>query len=160
LEGKPYATALLVRHPARMLYTRLVTYPSDQSFAAIPVERRNLIRQDLGIDLDAYEPIDQVFLHDTYTFAEQANWLSRGIPVIRIEAMQEIPYCQQTLKLLTGLDYDSRLVRNVLGRPVNQRSRAPKPISQIVAAFAPRQRDWYHAILGDVVGTFGYSLSD
>ncbi len=33
-----FTTAVLVRHPARLLYTRLKIYPTDQTFTMIPCE--------------------------------------------------------------------------------------------------------------------------
>jgi hypothetical protein len=160
LESLPFNTALLVRHPARILYTRLATYPFGQAFTTIPQAWRVQVRQTIGVDLDAHGPVDQIFLYDACVFAGQAHWLRRGAHVIRIEDMQELRSCQAALKALTGVDYDRSLLRRLLGRRVNQRTDAPERISRIVAAFTPQQREWYQTIVGPIIDDFGYRLLD
>lgn len=153
-----FSTAVLVRHSARLLNTRLKVYPRDQSFSAIPTESRVCIQEIWGIDLDDYQPIDQIFLHDVFTFASQIRFLGDADLVIRIEDMPDVECCQKTLKALTGLDYDRALVEHAIRNHVNCRTDGPAEISEIVAEFSPRQREWYRTMLSEIVPHFGYQL--
>ena len=153
-----FTTALLVRHPARILNTRLAIYPANQSFSNIPAESRTSIREIWGIDLNHYEPIDQIFLHDTFIFASQVWAFAKIDFVIRIEDTRELENCGRILKSLTGLDYRPELIEQASQRRVNQRTHGAKSISEIVAGFSPRQRDWYKVMLADIVPYFGYGL--
>jgi hypothetical protein len=155
-----FTTALLVRHPARILNTRLTVYPNDQSFSAIPAESRTCIKELWNIDLHDYEPIDQIFLHDTWTFATQFCVMDQADLVIRLEDLQEVENCLKTLHSLTGLDYSRTLVEEAALKRVNRRTHGDRSISQIVAGFTARQRDWYRLMLTDVVPSFGYDLLD
>ncbi len=155
-----FTTAILLRHPARILNTRLSVYPTDQSFSAIPVISRTCIQELWGIDLNDYEPIDRIFLHDTFTFASQVWTLDKADLVIRIEDMREVENCQNTLKALTGVDYSRTLIEQANAGRVNQRSRGPELIVDVVAGFTARQRDWYTLMLSDILPHFGYHLLD
>jgi len=155
-----FTTGILLRHPARMLNTRLNVYPGDQSFSAIPDKSRTDIQELWGIDLSQYEPIDQIFLHDIFTFAEQVWTLDKVDVVIRLEDLAEVENCQRVLQALTGLDYSRSLVEHASERIVNQRTNGRKPIEEIVAGFSARQRDWYLSLLAGILPHFGYSLLD
>jgi hypothetical protein len=111
-----------------------------------------------GIDLHHYEPIDQIFLHDTFTFASQLWAFDKAALVIRIEDMREVENCHRILKSLTGLDYSPALIEQATVRRVNQRTHGTQSISEIVAGFTARQRDWYKTMLADIVPYFGYGL--
>jgi hypothetical protein len=153
-----FTTGLLTRHPARILYTRLCTYGEDRSFSEIPPESAVTLRELWGIDLDRYDDMDCIFLHDALTFASQVWVLDKTNLVIRIEDLNDISYCQTTLHALTGLNYQEGLVMSATRKRINQRTGAPLPVSEIVARFTPRQRDWYNLLLADVAPRFGYSL--
>lgn len=155
-----FTTALLVRHPARILNTRLTVYPRDQSFTTIPTESRTCIKELWGIDLYDYEPIDQIFLHDTWTFAAQLRVLDDADLVIRLEDLQQVENCLRILHALTGLDYSRTLVEEATLKRVNRRTHGAPSIAEIVAGFTSRQRDWYRLMLADVVPNFGYDLLD
>lgn len=157
---RSFTTALLVRHPARLLRTRLKIYPRDRSFTTIPFESRAAIREIWGINSDDYDPIDRIFLHDIHIFAAQAQLLNQGVHVIRIEDMQDAANCHRILKVLTGLDYGAALVDEAIRTRVNNRAGRPLQISRIVSRFSPRQREWYRVMLADVVPHFGYELMD
>jgi hypothetical protein len=153
-----FTTALLVRHPARILNTRLAVYPRDQSFSQIPPESRISIRKIWGIDIQDHDPIDQIFLHDAFIFASHVWTLDKADLTIRIEDMQEVENCQIILKSLTGLHYSRALIEQASQRRVNQRTQGAKSISEIVEGFTARQRDWYKIMLSDIVSYFGYGL--
>jgi hypothetical protein len=155
-----FTTALLVRHPARILNTRLTVYHKDQSFSAIPPESRTCIQDLWGIDLHDYEPIDRIFLHDMWTFASQVRVLDRVDLLIRLEDLQEVENCLRILHTLTGLDYRRSLVEEATQKRENRRTHGARSISEIVAGFSARQRDWYRLLLSDVLPSFGYELLD
>ena len=80
-----FTTAILIRHPARLLATRLRVFPEDQSFAGIPPQSAEILREVWGLDLHSCAPIDQIFLQDLLTFASQ-SWAFGKIDVLlRIE---------------------------------------------------------------------------
>lgn len=151
-----FKTAVLMRHPAYLLNTRLTTYPNDQSFTAITSDSD--VRQLWGIDMGACDPLDRVFLHDLFTFACQTWAAERAIRLIRIEDMANTARCLRELKHLTGLDYDPALVERASRQRVNQRAR-PTTVPEIVANFTPRQREWYRLILHEAAPRLGYDLN-
>ena len=152
---REFQTAVLVRHPARMLNTRLTTYRHDQPF--IEIETDASVRELWDIDMSSCEPLDRVFLHDLFIFASQTWGASRGVRLIRIEDMSNTPHCLSELKHLTGLDYDPSLVERASRRRVNQHAQ-PMSIPQIVASFTPKQRAWYSLILREAAPRLGYDL--
>jgi hypothetical protein len=153
----PFTTALLVRHPARLLQTRLEVYPRDQSFTEISPDSAACLREIWDLDLNAQEPLDRIFLHDLWTFVAQVWLLDKVGMVIRIEDMRNAGNCHRILKMLTGLEYPDGLVETCLGKQVNQRSgKAGRRISEIINGFSMKQREWYHLIMGGTLGYFGY----
>jgi hypothetical protein len=150
-----FQTSLLIRHPARMLNTRLATYTDDQSFGGIDTD---LVRAVWDIDISACGPVDRIFLHDIFIFASQAWAAERGVHVIRIEDMSDTTHCLRELAHLTGIDYDPVLVRQAIRKRVNQRTR-PMAIPQILAGFTPRQREWYGLMLREAAPHLGYDLN-
>ena len=150
-----FRTALLIRHPARVLASRLATYPNDQSFTDIWTQ--DAIREIWDIDISRFDPLDQVFLNDLYIFAAHLWGLQRGIRIIRIEDLARPQDCHNAAKYLTGLEYPAQIIDEAIKRPVNQRVK-PAPIQQIVSGFTARQREWYRLILRDVAPEFGYEL--
>lgn len=153
---REFQTAVLMRHPARLLSTRLATYAHDQPF--IEIETDADVRRVWDIDMSTCEPLDRVFLHDLFIFASQTWVADRGVRLIRIEDMSDTAHCLLELKHLTGVDYDPGLVEQAIRVRVNQRV-PPMPIPQIVASFTPQQREWYWLILGEAAPRLGYDLN-
>ncbi|MGH7662493.1 MAG: hypothetical protein ACRENA_16440 [Vulcanimicrobiaceae bacterium] len=152
----PFSTALLVRHPARMLHTRLVVYRTDQSFTTIDQRTETALRELWGIELAEQSDLDRIFLQDLWNFAGQV-WATH--PVIRIEDLRDADYCKASLKQLTGLDYDEWLIERAITNLENQRSgRAATSIPEILNTFTNQQRGWYQTILAPVIDRFGYAL--
>ena len=155
----PFTTALLVRHPARMLNTRLRVYAGDQSFTRIDPNTQIALRSLWGIELSRLEPIDQIFLQDLWIFTLQMWAVDKVDAVIRIEDLSNLRYCKSMLKRITGLDYEGSVIARAIERPSNERSGfATMPISDIVGAFSRRQLQWYKAILSSTIAAFGYEL--
>jgi hypothetical protein len=157
----PFTTALLLRHPARLLHTRLRIYPNDQSFfPSVSESAHTCIREIWGIHSEDCDTTDQAFLYDAFIFASQVWAIGKVDMLIRIEDLGVAEYCHQTLRALTGEEYDPAIVERSISNRVNQRSGPTKSVQEIVAGFSALQRDWYHIILGDVIEEFGYSLLD
>jgi hypothetical protein len=74
--------------------------------------------------------------------------------------MQGAENCHRILKSLTGLDFSHTIVEQATQRRVNQRTPDVNSVSEIVAGFTSRQRDWYKLMLSDIVPYFGYGLLD
>ena len=158
LRGK-FITALLTRHPARILNTRLRVYPHDQSYTAIPSGTGTAIQRLWGIHLESLPPIDQIFLHDLLTFSSQVQLLKAVDLVIRIEDLQDTESCCEAVERLTGVPYEQNLVANAIRHRVNVRAPA-LPVPELIAGFSSSQREWYHTILRDTAPLFGYDLDD
>jgi hypothetical protein len=152
---REFQTAILLRHPARLLNSRLTHYPHDQSFTEVGSDAD--VREVWDIDMSTCEPLDRVFLHDLFIFASQTWAAERGVRLIRIEDMSDTAHCIQELKHLTGMVYDSGLVEQAIRKRVNERAR-PMAIPQIVASFTPRQREWYWLMLQEAAPYLGYDL--
>jgi hypothetical protein len=153
----PFTTALLLRHPARVLNTRLRLYPESLSyFPAIPESTKACMRELWDINIDDWDTEDRVFLFDAHTFASQI-WAADKIDLlIRIEDMREEGRCHQIVTALTGEEYEPAIVDRAIRNPVNHLTGPVKPVEEIVSGFTPRQREWYKAIVADVAEAFGY----
>jgi hypothetical protein len=84
-----FQTAILLRHPARLLNSRLAHYPDDQSFTEVGSDAG--VREVWDIDMSTCEPLDRVFLHDLFIFASQIWAAERGVRLIRISRICPIP---------------------------------------------------------------------
>jgi hypothetical protein len=154
-----FTKAILVRHPARVLQTRLDVWQRDQSFSDIPVETADYLRELWDIDLVAQSPIDRIFLNDIWSFVMQLWAISYTDAVIVVERLRDPGYCQKILKTLTDIEYPPALIEYAIAAPQNRRSgKESKSIAEIVENFTERQRGWYNLMLTDVVGQFGYEL--
>jgi hypothetical protein len=150
-----FRTAVLVRHPARVLASRLAIFPCDQSFTQIKLTAD--IRDVWDIDISRFDPADKIFVHDLHIYASHVWSLQRGVRIIRIEELAEPEPCRDAAKYLTGLDYPAALIDQAIQTPVNQRAK-PIPIPEIVSGFTARQRDWYRFMLRDAAPELGYDL--
>jgi hypothetical protein len=155
---KGFKTGILVRHPARLLHTRLAVYPQDQSFSEVPKETHRAAAELWGIDMAGLGPQDQIFIHDAYVFSSQL-WAIERAQLIRIEDMSVPELCLPVLHDLTGVEYSAEAVRHALSKRVNQRTKS-KPIEQILEGFSPAQLSWYRLILGNVAPHLGYDLEN
>jgi len=158
----PFTTALLLRHPARTLHTRLHLYPDSRSyFPEISEATKSCIRELWGIRMDGYDSLDRVFLYDAFTFASQIWAAGKVDLMIRIEDMLDEDYSGRILTALTGLTYEPAIVAHAIHNPVNHRTGSVKTVGEILSGFTSRQREWYSMIVADVAEAFGYDhLSD
>lgn len=150
-----FQTAVLLRHPARILASRLATYPRDQSFTEIHSAAE--IRDLWGIDIAGFGPIDAIFIQDLHIFASHVWSLPRGIHLIRIEDLADDNRCAEELRYLTGLDYPIPVIRDAISHRANVRAN-PMPIRQVTSQFSARQREWYRLFLRAAAPELGYDL--
>jgi hypothetical protein len=156
--GHGFTTALLLRHPARLMHTRLKVYPTDQSFTSIRPETQLAIQQIWGIDLATLGMLDRVLVNDLFIFVTQLRALGRIDVIVRIEDLLDPEYCQEVLYGLTGVHYEGDLIAKALANRVNKRTTDVATVAEIVNGFTPQHREWYRIMLGDAVPHFGYEL--
>jgi hypothetical protein len=153
-----FTTALLVRHPARLINTRLKIFPTDQSFTTIEPETTIAIQRLWDINLAKLDMMDQIFLHDLFTFVSQVRAVDQLDLIIRIEDLLDPDYCHEVLYGLTGVRYEADLVARALTNKVNRRTSEGNTVREIVNGLTPQQREWYRLFLDDVAPRFGYEL--
>ncbi len=156
LRGK-FTTALLMRHPARLLNARLKVYPSYPYFAEIDAESRAAILERWDLDVAQLSKTDARFVCDLFTFATQVQAVGNVDFVIRIEDLRNVDRCHEIARGLTGVEYDTGTILRALSNPVNRHTGAAS-VPEIVGRFTPQQRDWYHTLLRDAAPKFGYDL--
>jgi hypothetical protein len=154
-----FTSGILMRHPARMLNTRLKVFKKDKSFTAIDNECLVRIKQTFGIEALKCSEMDQMFLQDLYHFATQIKALNSVDVVMRLEDMNsDTDYCGNALHRLTGLYYERTLVQPMVTNPVNRRTEGGVSIPSILGGFTEQQRGWYRLLLQDSISITGYDL--
>lgn len=149
-----FKTAVLLRHPARILNTRLSV--TDASFTEIPEASKRCIREVWDIEPEEYPPADQLFLHDLSTFASHV-WALGRVQMIRLEDLRDLEYCGSVLWELTGVEYRMAAVSRMLRERVNRRT-AQRAIPDILRTFTRQQQEWYQLMLAEAALHLGYDL--
>jgi hypothetical protein len=157
LRGK-FKTGLLVRHPARILNTRLHTYYPGQPFCEVTEACRRIIRELWDIEIDELPSLDAIFLQDLCVFVSQISPLRDIDIVLRLEDLQDPAYCQQAIECLTGVRYDESLIAYSIRRRVHERTKSGTTIAEILRGFNSWQRQWYLRTLRDAAPVLGYDL--
>jgi hypothetical protein len=156
LPEQTFTTAMLVRHPARLLYSRLTRYATDQAFTPLAPALLDQIEEIWGINVSGRDPLDQIFVQDAYTFASQVRGLGKVDLLIRLEDMNQMENALAVLERLTGLEYPSDLVKQFIDKPINTRAGAHAPVGTLIESFSVDQKRWYRQMLGDLLPHFGY----
>jgi hypothetical protein len=154
LAGK-FSTAMLLRHPARVLNSRLILSRTARFEFETPTFTRDCLRELWDIDVSLLPAVDCAFLHDAFIYASQVQALGR-VDIIRIEELGDSDYCQEVLEKLTGLRYESASLAQAARQRVNRRAAEIASVREIVASFTPEQRCWYRSLLSDVAPALGY----
>jgi hypothetical protein len=161
LPNKLFTTAMLLRHPARVLNTRLRVFPTDKSFTEISAKRLKHIQHTWGINALERNEIDQIFLQDLYILKLQIDAASSVNIVMQLERMtSDVDYCGDVLTKLTGRFYDHALIEPMLENPVNRRTQSGISIQSVLDGFTEQQRSWYRLILQDSISKVGYELDN
>ena len=156
-----FTTGILLRHPARILNTRLKVFEKDNSFTEINAECLKRIQQTWGINAHECGEMDQIFLQDLYNLKMQIDASSSVDIVIQLELMTtDVDYCADMLHRLTGQYYELSLIEPILENPVNRRTQSSAPVTMVLNGFTEQQRRWYGLILQESVLKVGYELED
>jgi hypothetical protein len=155
-----FTTGLLLRHPARMLNTRLTVFKTERSLAAIDPRCLRRIEETWGINASVRSGMDQIFLQDLFHLSNQIASMDAVDVTIHLERMQDVDYCCEVLHELTHLHHDRSLVRLFVNNPVNRRTSSDLSVKAILDGFSSEQRAWYRMILEPILGQCGYALED
>ncbi|HMH02515.1 MAG TPA: hypothetical protein VK555_13945 [Terriglobales bacterium] len=154
-----FTTAILLRHPARILNSRLGIFQTDQSYTKISEEYLRHIENTWGINAAQLSEMDQIFLQDLCNLKTQIDAASSVDTVMQLELMTiDINYCQDVLGKLTGRFYERALVEPMLKSAVNRRTQSAASIQSVLDGFTEQQRSWYRLILQNSISKVGYEL--
>jgi hypothetical protein len=154
-------TGILLRHPARMLNTRLRVYRDDKSYTEIDRECLKRIEQTWAIPALKCSEMDKIFLQDLYNFRTQIEALGSVDVVMQLERLNsDVDYCEDVLHRLTGLYYERSLIEPMVRNPVNRRTEKGVSLRTILGGFTEQQQAWYRLLLQDSISSAGYDLED
>lgn len=154
-----FTTGILLRHPARVLNSRLKVFPKDQSFTEIDEACLQHVEQIWGIKASQQSQIDQAFLQDLGNLVAQIQAAASTDVIMHLERMNsDVEYCGDALHRLTGVYYEPTLIEPLLNSPVNRRTGGDVSIRSILSFFSEEQRFWYRRMLQDSIAAFGYDL--
>ena len=152
-----FTTGILLRHPARMLNTRLKVFGTDKSFTKIDPSTLHKIEELWGIK--ARNEMDQIFLQDLFHIVMQIRAVDTVDVVIHLERMNDVEYCCNILQQLTGIHYEPSVVDLFIQNPVNRRTNTDS-LQAVLQQFSSDQRSWYKMILKDELPRCGYALDN
>jgi hypothetical protein len=152
-----FTTGILLRHPARMLNTRLKVFEMNRSFTKIDPSTLRKIEERWGIK--AGDEMDQIFLQDLFHIVNQIGAVDKVDVIIHLERMNDVKYCCNILQQLTGIDYEPSMVDLFSHNPVNRRT-ASDSLQAVLQQFSSDQRTWYKMILKDELPRCGYALDN
>jgi len=150
-----FTTGMLLRHPARMLNTRLKVFETDKSFTELDPSTLRQIEERWGIK--AWDEMDQVFLQDLFHIVAQIRAVDTVDVVIHLERMNDVEYCCDILQQLTGIHHEPSVVELFIHHPVNRRTNTAS-VQAVLQQFSSDQRAWYKAMLKDELPRCGYAL--
>ncbi len=149
-----FTSGMLLRHPARMLNTRLKVFEKDKSFTEIDPSTLRQAEERWGIR--ARDEMDQVFLQDLFHIVAQIRAIDTVDVVIHLERMNDVEYCCNILQQLTGIHHEPSVVDLFIHNPVNRRTNTPS-VQAVLQQFSSDQRAWYKVMLDDLPRC-GYAL--
>src|SRR5438552_2002563 len=150
-----FTTGMLLRHPARMLNTRLKVFEKDKSFTEIDPSTLRQAEERWGIR--ARDEMDQVFLQDLFHIVAQIRAIDRVDVVIHLERMNDVEHCCNILQQLTGIHHEPSVVDLFIHNPVNRRTNTVS-LQAVLQQFSSDQRAWYKLMLKDDLPRCGYAL--
>lgn len=155
-----FTTGMLLRHPARMLNTRLTVFKSDKSFTEIDPQCLRHIEETWSIKAATRSQMDQIFLQDLFHLSNQIKAIDAVDVIIQLERMRDVDYCCEILRRLTHLDPDRSLVQLFIDNPINRRTSGHVSLKEILDGFSGEQRAWYRTVLEPNLPQCGYALED
>lgn len=152
-----FSTAILLRHPIRILNTRLRQvrsgYVEFTDFATAEIQRY------FAIDPNTLGEADRYFVNDCAVFLSVAEHFGDVGSVIRIEGFCDQAYATSVLKELTGLTYPPDLIQKLWFQRINSHNNASDP-ARIFAGFSSWQQDFYMTHIDPVARATGYELAN
>ena len=150
-----FTTGILLRHPARMLNTRLKVFEKDKSFTEIDPSTLRQTEERWGIKVR--NEMDQIFVQDLFHIVMQLRAVDTVDVVIQLERMNDVEYCCNILQQLTGIHHEPSLVDLFIHNPVNRRTNTVS-LQAVLQEFSSEQRAWYNAMLKEDLPRCGYAL--
>ncbi len=154
-----FTTAMLVRHPIRVLNTRLSRLPAnDMSHREIDREQIEAI---FDVDTRGLGPRDLHFLHDAGIWARSIVEALHFRPVehvIRIEDLADTHNLIDVLRQFTGLEYSEALVKPFVNAPVNRGDGTALSTANIFSRFTDQQQHWYLQYIDPLAKKVGYMV--
>ena len=150
-----FTTGILLRHPARMLNTRLKVFEKDKSFTKIDPSTLRQTEERWGIK--ACNEMDQIFVQDLFHIVVQIRAVDTVDVVIQLERMNDVEYCCNILQQLTGIHHEPSVVDLFIHNPVNRRTNTVS-LQAVLQEFSSEQRAWYNAMLKEDLPRCGYAL--
>jgi len=150
-----FTTGMLLRHPARMLNTRLKVFETDKSFTEIDPSTLRQTEECWGIK--ARNEMDQVFLQDLFHIVAQIRAVDTVDVLIHLERMNNVEYCCDILQQLTGIHHEPSVVDLFIHNPVNRRTNIVS-LQAVLQQFSSDQRAWYKVMLKEDLPGCGYAL--
>lgn len=158
-------TALLIRHPARMLFTKISNiHPETLSEFKKNLNKPNEIivqealKKEWGIDDSRFEDMDRIFLRNAYRWVAQLKRAQKfNLLIIKIEDMNEVNYASDILLKLTGVEYEKSLIERMANKRENVRAKKFESINDLMKEFHTQQCEWYKLMVYEEAEKIGYS---
>ncbi len=149
-----FSVGVLVRHPARMLRTRLVRARSAVGELA-SVDCVNIDRF-FEVPVSGLSGEDALFLNDCLYWCVTAYCVPQPL-IIRLEDISTSVFSLAALcRRLTGIEYSPQLLSSLMNTRVNVSAASEATIDDCLASFTPLQREWYGRFIEPAMFSAGY----
>ena len=156
--------ALLIRHPARMLFTKISNiHPKTLSKFKENLNKPNetivqeALKKEWGIDDSRFEDMDRIFLRNAYRWVAQLKRAQKfNLIIIKIEDMNEVEYAGDILSKLTGVEYEKSLIGWMANKRENVRAKKFESINDLMKEFHTQQCEWYKLMVYEDAEKIGY----
>lgn len=153
-----FTTAILTRHPLRMLHTRLVSIAKGETnFTQFNAD--GILRM-FGVSLCDVSETDAHFLNDCCIWAGTAEHFGDVDVLIQIESLKDPMVAQDVLLKLTGLSYQKKTIEALNSQIINSRTDTENTLEKIFESFTPTQKEWYAGHVAPLADAVGYTLSE
>jgi len=156
--------SILFRHPVRMLRTKMEML-REEPREIDSVDQIALRTQLEAAGLHALTTGSSMSAEDIYFLWTAVNWRSMGAAafrfdsVIRLEDLSDELYASRVLGAITGVEYASALIAQLLRRRVNTRTnQAELSEVEVLEQLGTKYREWYLQIVEPVASKMGYGL--
>lgn len=151
------STALLVRHPLRMLGTNM-RYAKENVEVPVPAADIPPLERAFKVNAADLDALDLRFLQLADTWVRTfllAHERGAAQQVIRLEDLSDVEQFREIAFKLTGVDYPGDLVRQLIARRVNVGVQSTTP-AEILASWPQQWQSWYRSVVEAVAEKAGY----